>query len=248
MNFAFEAVQRRSPRGVSVAIKKLLKTLERHGPRQISNLLTLMVKNESKMIWHQLPRDVIALQAEAMEIPIIQKKTTWGMFEDNIKSAMRSLKREDAEGMVWGIRPPDEALLDDSKKLGDYVHLRAEKEWVFKVCGDLGVEPILPLWEKSPEQVLTELMEKGFEVLVVVVNPDYFGDEWLGRRIDESFLTLIRRLHRDEGVPVGGDDYHTLVVDGPLFKKRLHILESKTVIKNGYQILDVTKAELVAKS
>ena len=200
------------------------------------------------MIWHQLPPEIIALQAKAIEIPIIQRKTTWGTFEDQIKSTIRTLNRKDAEGVVWGIRPPDAALLDDGKKLGDYVHLRAEKEWVYKVCGDLNVEPILPLWEKSPEQVLIELLEKGFEVIIVVVNPDYLGEEWLGRKIDQTFFKVIRRLHHEQGVPVGGDDYHTLVVDGPLFKKRLQVLQSRKVSKNGYLILDITKADLIMKT
>jgi diphthine-ammonia ligase len=149
---------------------------------------------------------------------------------------------------VWGIRPPDPALLDDGKKLGDYIHLRAEKEWVDKVCGDLGLEPILPLWEKTPEQVLIDLMEKGFEAIIVVVNPEYLSEEWLGRKIDQTFLKEIRRLHREKGVPVGGDDYHTFVTDGPLFKKRLKVLQNRKLSRNGYLILDITKVELIEKT
>ncbi len=149
---------------------------------------------------------------------------------------------------MWGIRPPDAPLLDDGRKIGDYIHLNAEKEWVYKVCGDLNVEPILPLWEKTPEQVLIDLMEKGFEVIIVVVNPEYLGEEWLGRRIDPTFLKEIRKLHRDKGVPVGGDDYHTFVTDGPLFKKRVNILQSKKLSRNGYSIFDITRAELVEKT
>jgi diphthine-ammonia ligase len=248
LNFMFKAVEQRAPRKVSSLLNFVFNAASKRGPRKFSNILTLMIRNDGKMIWHQLPPEIIALQAKAMEIPIIQRKTTWEMFEDQIKASVSALNRTDAEGLVWGIRPPDSAMLDDTKKLGDYIHLRAEKEWVYKVCNDLNVEPILPLWEKAPEQVLIDLMEKGFEVIIVVVNPEYLGEEWLGRNIDQGFLKEIRRLHRERGVPVGGDDYHTLVIDGPLFKKRMEVLQSRTVSKSGYLIFDITKAELVKKT
>jgi len=247
LNFMFKALEKHTPRKVSNLLSLMLKAVEKRAPRKISNLLTLMVKNDSKMIWHELPPEIVAIQAQAMGMPIIQRETTWGAFEDQLKATIRTLNRKDVEGVVWGIRPPDPALLDDSKKLGDYIHLRAEKEWVYKVCGDLDVEPLLPLWEKTPEQVLIDLMGKGFEAIIVVVNPEYLSEEWLGRKIDQAFLKEIRRLHREKGVPVGGDDYHTFVTDGPLFKKRLEVLQSRKLARSGYLILDITKVELVKK-
>jgi len=42
-------------------------------------------------------------------------------------------------------------------------------------------------------------------------------------------------------------EYHTLVVDGPLFKKRIEILESSKVQRKGYYFLDISKYELKAK-
>jgi diphthine-ammonia ligase len=248
LNFMVKELEKHTSRKVSKQLDLLLKAVEKRIPRQVSNLLTLMIKNDSQMIWHELAPEIVAIQAQAMEIPIIQKETTWGGFEDQIKATVRALDPKDVEGVVWGIRPPDPTLLEDSKNLGDYIHLRAEKEWVYKICSDINVEPLLPLWAKTPEQVLTDLMDNGFEVIIVVVNPDYFSEEWLGRKIDRAFLKEIRRLHREKGVPVGGDDYHTFVTDGPLFKKRLNVLQSKKLDRNGYLILDITKVELVEKT
>jgi diphthamide synthase (EF-2-diphthine--ammonia ligase) len=58
----------------------------------------------------------------------------------------------------------------------------------------------------------------------------------------------MRKLHREQGVPIGGDNYHTLVTDGPLFKKRLRLLQTKTTSRNDCLVLDITKAELVEKT
>jgi uncharacterized protein (TIGR00290 family) len=248
LSFVAQAVNERIPRKISTLLRFILPKLGKRAPRRFTNLFTLMVQDENKMIWHRLRPRIVAQQAEAIGIPIVQRETTWATFEDNIKTTVRQLNPKDVEGMVWGIRPPDQTLLDNSKHLGDYIHVRGEKEWVHKVCSDFEVQPILPLWEKSPEQVLTEVIEKGFEAIVVVVNPEYLGAEWLGHKIDKNFLITMRKLHREQGVPIGGDNYHTLVTDGPLFKKRLKLLQTKTASRNGCLVLDITKAELVEKA
>jgi len=82
----------------------------------------------------------------------------------------------------------------------------------------------------------------------VVVNQEFLGNEYLGRRIDRQFLKEIMRLHNEKGIHVSGDEYHTFVVDGPIFKKRINIVESNAVSKDGYSILNITKAELQDKN
>ena len=248
LNYMFHAVEKRFPPRIANVMNFALKRVENSIPQKVSNLLHLAVKNETTMIWHELSPRIVALQAQALEFPIIQREVTWGTFEDEVKATVRKLPPADVQGIVWGIRPPDAPSMDDGRKIGDYIHLNAEKEWVYKVCGDLNAEPIMPLWEKTPEQVLTDLMENGFEVIIVVVNPEFLSEDWLGRRIDQTFLKEIRSLHQNKGVPVGGDDYHTFVLDGPMFKKRVNILKSQKLSRNGYSILDIQDAELISKA
>jgi uncharacterized protein (TIGR00290 family) len=206
-----------------------------------------MVKNPKTMIWHEIPPEIIALQAKAMEIPIIQRKTTWSTFEDQIKEEMQMLKHSGIDCVVWGIAPPGYPALDDSRKLGDYLQLKAEKDWIDRVCREKKIKPITPLWKKKPQQVLADLIRAGFEAIVVVVNPEVLDEEWLGRKVDCNFLQEICKLHEEKGIHICGDEYHTFVIDGPLFKKRLKIAESEKIFKNGYYILHISKVELVDK-
>ena len=121
------------------------------------------------------------------------------------------------------------------------------KGWITKQLREIGIKALFPMVEKTPEQAFADLMENGFEVIIVVVNPEFVGEEWLGRKIDQDFLNLMRKLNREKGVPILGDEYHSLVLDCPLFKKRIKILESKKVAKDGYSILEISKATLVTK-
>lgn len=247
LNFVLAEILSKLPHRISRILNHGFTLVRKLIPQKIANVLHFAVKGAKKMVWHEISPEIVALQAKAMEIAILQPKVNWRTFEEHIKTTVRGLENK-IEGLVWGIAPPGDPRLEDSKKLEDYIQLRAEKEWVDQVCQDLGIEPMLPLWEKAPEQVLTDLIDNGFEVVVVVVNQEFLGDKYLGRKIDRKFLKEIIRLHQEKGIHVSGDEYHTLVIDGPIFKKRLKILESNIVSKSGYAILNITKAELENKN
>ena len=246
LNFVLAEILNKLPRRISRILNHGFMLIRRLIPQKIANILNFAVKSAKKMVWHEISPEMVAMQAEAMQIPILQPKVDWRTFEEQVKFTVRNLENK-IDGMVWGIAPPGDPQLEDSKKLEDYIQLRAEKEWVDQLCEDLGITPMLPLWEKAPEQVLTDLIENGFEVIVVVVNHEFLGDEWLGRKIDRQFLKEIMKLNREKGIHVSGDEYHTFVVDGPIFKKRLKIVESNKVSRSGYSILNITKAELEDK-
>ena len=91
------------------------------------------------------------------------------------------------------------------------------------------------------------LVDNGFEVLVSVVNPDFVDEKWLGHKIDQDFINYMRKLNTEEGINMAGDEFHSFVADCPLFKKRIEVVESKKVSKDGYSVLEISKAKLVPK-
>ena len=110
------------------------------------------------------------------------------------------------------------------------IHLRHCREWAEGICRRVGLEAIGPLWGLSPHDVLGEFIEAGFEALVVSTQADKLGRESCGRRLDSAFL--------EDG------EYHTLVTDGPLFKKRIDITEVGKVLRDGYWFLDIRRYAL----
>lgn len=232
---------------VSSLLNFVFRDVSKWTPRKVSSLRNLFFRDVSRWSLHKVAPELIAMQAQAMEIPIVQRETAWDEFEDQFKSTIRKLEPTDVEGAVWGVVPPHYPL-DSSEKLRQYSTLEAQKEWIRRVCGELGIKPITPLWGRDPEQILADFVEKGFEAIVVAVNGD-LGEEWLGRKVNHDFLHDIRRLNRERGIHVCGQlgEYHTLVTDGPLFKKRLEVLQSKKMSKNHCLFLDISKVELIEK-
>jgi uncharacterized protein (TIGR00290 family) len=219
----------------------------RASPSIVSNVLSVIYKKDlSKMVPHEIAPEIITMQAQAMELPLLQKEVTWDTFERQLKSTIHQLKLKGIEGLVFGLVPPHYPI-DTSEKLREHSTLVSHKEWMSRICKELGIEPITPLWKKTPDQILNELVKKNFEVIIVVVDSKLLGEEWLGRKIDGEFIEAVHKLNRQKGTHIGGSGYHTIVTDGPLFKKRLKIVKSRKVNKKGYLVLDIAEMQAVNK-
>jgi uncharacterized protein (TIGR00290 family) len=121
------------------------------------------------------------------------------------------------------------------------------REWADKVCASLGVQSIEPLCGRGSEEILLDFIESGFEAVVVATQANLLNKEWLGRKLDKSFLKDIKRL---KNIDVCGEngEYHTLVIDGPIFKKRIDISKFQKVLRNGYWFLDIQEYQLAEKN
>lgn len=193
---------------------------------EITHLLNFINEDGGRSMSHGLDSKLICAQAGAIEIPIIQKSVTWGTYEREFKNAIRELKQIGVKGGVFGD-----------------VDLQEHRDWVDRVCKEVDIEAIEPLWGADPEQLITEFMNEGFEAIVVRAKAGLFGKEWLWLKIDENFVEELHKLKDKSNIHILGEagEYHTFATNGPLFKRRIKILESDRVLKNGYWSLDISK-------
>ncbi len=189
---------------------------------EVSHLLNFVNKGSERSMGHGLDPELILAQSQAMGIPLVQRETSWETYERKFKDAVLELKRRGVKGIVFGD-----------------VDLQEHKDWVEKVCRELDVEPVEPLWGGDPMELLNEFVNAGFEAIVVRVRGDLLGEEWLGRRVNRVFL---RDIAKEPIHPLGEKgEYHTFVTNGPIFKHRIRILGSDKVVKDGYHSMVIKK-------
>lgn len=195
----------------------------------VSHLLNFIIKD--KPAFHGNPKLIYA-QLKAVGIPFVQRETTWDTYEKQFKIAISELKKADVDGAIFGD-----------------IHLQDHRDWIERVCGELNIRPYFPLWHENPKRILSSFETQGFEATVVSVKADLFGKEWLGRRIDRNLIKDLGKCGNSLKIDLCGEfgEYHTFVIDGPLFEKRLRILESNKVLKNKYWFLDVSRFEVIGK-
>jgi len=195
---------------------------------KISHLVNFISNELPKVRFHGTEAKLIQLQSQALGIPLLQKETTWNGYEQEFKKAVQSLIPSGIKGMVFGD-----------------IYLQEHKDWVERVCGELGIEAVEPLWGRKTEEIVSDFIDSGFEALIVSAKSELFGKEWIGHRLDRDFVNHLSNMGIDHCGENG--EYHTLVVNGPSFKSRIEITQSKAIQKDNRWFLDTRRYRLVPK-
>ena len=198
--------------------------------QDVSQLL-IMMSDPSKSSFHMISSELLDAQSQAIGIPIVKYTTTPDAYEQDFKKALSQMKAKGVEGIVTG-DVCDVAL--------------HEPGWLDRICKEVGLTPVKPLWHRDTMQILNDFITEGFKATLVRVKTDVLGMEWLGREINKEFFDDL--LKRGTVDPCGErGEFHTFVTDGPLFKKRIEILESEKVKLNGHGRLVIKRFEIKPK-
>ncbi len=195
---------------------------------QVTCLVNFITQEHRRVSFHGTDTKLIQLQSEAIGIPLLQKETTWDGYEQEFKEAVRSLVPNGIKGMVFGD-----------------IYLQEHLDWVERVCGDIGIEAVEPLWGRNTEKVVSDFIDSGFEAVIVSAKSDLIDQEWMGHNVDRDFVNYLNERDID---PCGENgEYHTLVVNGPIFKSRIEIRQSSIIQRNSHWLLDTSQYRLVPK-
>jgi uncharacterized protein (TIGR00290 family) len=175
----------------------------------------LTFKYMEPYIYHSLP--IMELQSKTMGTPQIKVeiKNPKDPIQE-IQNALALLKKE--EGIV-GFVTGDIAGAGCARVHQVYYEL---------ICDELGMKLIMPLQNPSGDtyDVLKEEISAGIRPIMNCVNTEYFGEEWLGRELNEASIKDLKALADRQGIDVCSEDgigYHTMVMDAPFFKEAIEI-------------------------
>lgn len=195
---------------------------------EVSCLLNFISRQSKRGCFHGLEGRLLKFQAGLIGMPLAQKEVSpdMQMYEAEFKAAVSEFKH---------------SAKIDSMVFGD-IYLLEHQSWVERVCEDLQINAIEPLWNNDPERIIDEFVDAGFKAIIVSCKVDIMGPEFIGRYIDKR---LVEELKQRGVCPCGEKgEFHTLVVDGPIFKRRIEITESQVIKKEGFWthwFLDIKK-------
>jgi diphthine-ammonia ligase len=198
-------------------------------------LITLVSENKESFMFHTPNIDITALQAEAMGLPLI-KKMTEGKPEEELKdlkeAITQAVKDCKIEGVVTGA-----------------VESAYQSKRIQSICDRLNVSCLNPLWKKNQKTLLEELVAKGFKVIISGVFAYPLDEIWLGKEIDKELIERLALLEKEFGLSVAGEggEIETTVLDAPLFKKKIEILDSAVEAKGNSGVFIIKKARLAPK-
>lgn len=99
-----------------------------------------------------------------------------------------------------------------------------------------GITPVFPLWDRPTPQLAQEMIAAGFETYLAAVDLKKLPASFAGRRFDASLLADL-----PEGVDPCGEngEFHTCVVNAPIFSRRLDVSFGERVERDGLGYCDI---------
>jgi diphthine-ammonia ligase len=183
-------------------------------------LFTMFEKDGSKSRSHGLPLEVMEAQAERMGFPLVIGKADWAGYEEEFIAQLKNFRKAGVEMGVYG-----DIDLED--------HLA----WVQKVSAAADMEVHHPLWQQSRRALLEELVDEGFKAVITVVDATRVDERFLGREFTRELIDEMESL----GIDACGEEgeFHTTIVDGPIFVEPVPIRFGEKVAIDHYRMLEV---------
>jgi diphthine-ammonia ligase len=208
----------------------LMKAREKN---EVACLITIVSNNEESYMYHTPNIKITDLQAEAIGLPLI-KKITKGEKEEELKELKEALQEAKdhfhIEGIVTGAV---ESVYQSTR--------------IQRICKQLDLWCFNPLWKKDQVQLLRELLQNNFKVIISGVFAYPLGMEWLGKEMDEEMILKLIELQQGQYKisPTGeGGEFETSVLSAPFFKKDIDILEFELIDKVDSGVYNILRADL----
>jgi diphthine-ammonia ligase len=202
---------------------------------QVACLITLVSKNPESYMFHTPNIDMTALQAEALGLSLVSVMTA-GQKEDelaDLKEAILQAKTTfNLDGIVTGAV---ESVYQASR--------------IQSICHGLDLWSFNPLWKYNQKKLLETLIAKEFQVIISGVFAYPLDEKWLGKQIDAGLVNRLLELQGQYGISPSGEggEIETTVLDAPLFRKRIEILDSEVWARDNSGIYRIKQAKLVSK-
>ncbi len=202
---------------------------------EVACLITLAPSRHDSYMFHHPGILWTRLQATAMGLPQLVRETA-GVKEEELKDLAEAIREARERYFVEGLYTGALASV-------------YQKSRIERICDDLGLKPISPLWHIDPVLHLTNLVRDRFSVMITAVAALGLDERWLGRMIDEAAISELAKLHERYGVNPGleGGEGETFVLDCPLFDRRVEFVSFKKHWEGDAGYLEILDARLVAK-
>ena len=177
----------------------------------VQYLVSMRSKNPDSYMFHTVNIGLTELQAYAWGKEHVEAETR-GVKEQELDDLKRCLKGLDIEGVVTGA-----------------IASSYQRERVDRICRELGLEHVSPLWGRERVGLLNEMLSRGMVIVFSAVAAQGLDQKWLGAKLDRQAVNRLVQLMDRYGVdPCGeGGEYESLVLDAPWFRYRIEVKKAE---------------------
>lgn len=170
---------------------------------EVMGLLTTINSTQQRISMHGVRSELLEKQAKSIGIPLytieMPEIPSMETYEELMRRTLDPFQQMGVTSSIFG-----DIFLED---------LRAYRE---EKLASMGFEGIFPLWKMDTKTIIKEFLALGFKTIVTCVHDRYLDQKFVGRIIDEQFISDL-----PDEVDICGEngEFHTFTFDGPIFKE-----------------------------
>jgi uncharacterized protein (TIGR00290 family) len=190
---------------------------------EVVGLLTTLNSENDRVAMHGVRKELLQQQMAALGLPaemvMLPMPCDNETYRRLIGGTIEVLRERGVQNIVFG-----DLYLEDIRQ---YREEQMEGS---------GLGSIFPLWLRDTEQLSRDMVDSGLCAVVTCVDQRALSAEFVGRSYDHAFL---------DDLPVGVDpcgengEFHTLVIDGPMFSSGLNVEIGEKVLRGDFAFADV---------
>ncbi|MBR6528965.1 MAG: diphthine--ammonia ligase [Firmicutes bacterium] len=183
-------------------------------------LLIMVNEKVDRSFFHGADYIMLKAYSKALDLPLLITPSEGENYHIAMEESLREARKLGAEVACFGD-----------------IDIEGNRKWAEERCKNADIEAVFPLWHRNREENVYELIDRGYKCLIKSINSTLIPKALLGKYIDEAAIEEMRRC----GIDICGEngEYHTLVVDGPIFKNSLPYKTGEVMDFGDFSIIDV---------
>ncbi len=186
-------------------------------------LLTSINEAADRVSMHAVRAELLRAQADAAGLPLVIVPLPWPcsneIYEERMGAAVREVVAQGFTHVAFG-----DLFLEDVRRYRED-----------RLAGT-GLEPLFPLWGMPTAPLAHAMIAGGVEARITCLDPRVLPREFAGRAFDEA---LLAELPADVDPCAERGEFHTCVVGGPMFSKRIEVTIGETLERDGFVFTDL---------
>jgi diphthine-ammonia ligase len=198
---------------------------------KVSCLISLHPFNDESLLYHYPNNLLFKSISHALEIPLVERYCIDITKEHEINQLGLSIKQAIDEFSIEGL-------------IHGAISSKFQLNIFKKISTDLNLKLYSPIWSIDPSKYYNHLFNSHFEILITRVAALGLDKIWLGKIIDKNNYEELKRSSEKFkfNITFEGGEAETMVLDCPIYKSRIKIMESKIKwdgVRGIFEILDV---------
>ncbi|MCI5615374.1 MAG: diphthine--ammonia ligase [Clostridia bacterium] len=184
-------------------------------------LVVMFNESAGRSFFHGADRPMLEAYGRALGLPVRPVPTAGETYHLAMETALVRITRETgAEAVCFGD-----------------IDIQANRDWCEARARAAGLKPFFPLWQRDRRENVREVMDLGYRCIIKSIHNTLLPRSLLGRVLDGDATAEMAR----HGIDICGEngEYHTLAVDGPIFRQPLPFVLGKVLDFGEYSVIEV---------